>query len=87
MTAKNYPDVILNTPDNARTLARLFSYKARVYDLNAYEAVSPGLGRQIWESYVEEEDHLKKMDARRAKLDDRYNALRRPFGIFRIFGI
>ncbi|HEU4838061.1 MAG TPA: hypothetical protein VFS88_01465 [Micavibrio sp.] len=87
MTEKNYPDVILKTPCNARTLARLFSYEARVYDLNAYEAVLPGLGRKLWKWFVEEEEHLKKMDAHRAKLDDLYNALCRPFGIFRIFGI
>jgi hypothetical protein len=87
MAAKNYPDIILSTPQNTRTLSRLFSYKARVYDLNAYEAVLPGLGRQIWESYVEEEEHLKKMDAIKAKLDNRVGAQRGLFNLFRIFGI
>lgn len=87
MAAKNYPDVILNTPHNARILARLFSYKARVYDLNEYEAIVPGAGRRIWESFVKEEEHLKKMDALRAKPGNRVGIQRGPFDIFRVFRI
>jgi hypothetical protein len=84
MSAKNYPDVILKTPCNARILARLFSYEARVYDLNAYEAIMPGLGQRIWQSFVEEEEHLKKMDALKAKLN---HSAQRPVRLLRIFGI
>lgn len=86
-TAKDYPHAIPNIPQNARALAHLFSYKAREYDLDAYEAIQPGLGRYLWESFLKEKEHLNNIDARRAKLDDRYNALYRPFGIFRFFEI
>jgi hypothetical protein len=69
MSDKGFPDVIINTPSNRRVLAELFSYEARVYDLNEYEAIAPGAGLAIWKCYKREEEHQKRMDVLKARLE------------------
>lgn len=52
-----FPDTIELTSENASVLARVFSDRQNVYDLAAYEAVSPGLGRRVWDMIEAERQH------------------------------
>lgn len=59
--AKNFPDVIFNSPEDKPVLRRIFSYEAAYYNLADYERVSPGAGMTIWNMIEAEREHLKKM--------------------------
>jgi uncharacterized membrane protein len=59
--AKNYPDVIFNSPQDRNVLRRIFSYEARYYDLNAYEKVLPGGGLRVWQMFEAERAHQTEM--------------------------
>lgn len=59
--AKGFPDVIFNSPEDRDVLRMIFSYEAKVYDLNAYEAVVPGCGVRLWTMIEKEREHQKEM--------------------------
>ena len=52
----DFPSKIINSPDFAPILGKVFSYCADVYDLEAYEAVKPGFGKRIWDLVCAERD-------------------------------
>jgi uncharacterized membrane protein len=65
--AKGYPDVIFNSPEDRNVLRRIFSYEAKVYDLNAYENVLPGGGLRVWNMIEAERAHQKEMKRKTPK--------------------
>lgn len=58
---KGYPDFVFNSPGDRNVLRRVFSYEARVYDLNAYEKALPGGGLRIWQMIENERAHQTEM--------------------------
>lgn len=45
----DFPSKIINSPEFAPVLSRVFSYHADVYDLEAYDRLRPGFGKRIWD--------------------------------------
>jgi uncharacterized membrane protein len=64
-----YPNYVFNSPQDRPVLRRVFSYHADVYDLDAYESVSSGLGQRVWDMIEKEQAHQAKMEQLRAKLN------------------
>jgi|GEM_PF-4532523 hypothetical protein len=65
--AKGYPDVIFNSPEDRNVLRMIFSYEAKVYDLNAYEKVLPGGGLRVWNTIEAERVRQKEMKRKTPK--------------------
>jgi hypothetical protein len=57
--ALDYPSKVINSPEFAQVLSRVFMYHADVYDLEAYDTIRPGFGRRIWD-LIEAEKGLQQ---------------------------
>jgi hypothetical protein len=79
---RDFPSVILNTPKTRLALFLIFNYESKFYNLDAYEKIQKGLGKQVWLSFQEEMKHQEWIDQKFEMIQEKINKPMRPWYYF-----